>query len=129
MEKLMRIYRQQNAYMREVILYLEGKCCHIQGFADTGNHLMDPFVRKPVSILSREVWCQLVSDAEQPKVRLIPYQTVGRKDGLIPVVQIDYMVIQEGTNSKIYERPMIAITEQSFTGLFHYSILLHSDYC
>ncbi len=129
MEKVMKRYRRQNACMRDVTLYLKGKCCHIRGFADTGNQLVDPYNKKPVSIVSKELWSQLTERSEQPQYKLIPYQTVGREHGLIPAVQIDYMVIREGKNSKIYEQPMIAMTEQPFTGLFHYSILLHSDYC
>ncbi len=129
LEKIMKIYRRQNACMRECALYLNGRCSHIRGFADTGNQLVDPISRKPVSIISKDAWMELIDETESPLCRLIPYKSVGNPNGLIVAVQIDYMVILEGENSRIYEQPMIAITEQPFTGIFHYSILLHSDYC
>ena len=60
--------------------------------------------------------------------RWIPYKTVGKPDGVLQGIQIDYMVIDRGKDSQIIEQPMIAVTKQPFTGIFHYSILLHSDY-
>ena len=115
--------------MREIALYLNGRCCHIRGFADTGNQLFDPISKKPVSIVSKDAWNTLLEDSEPPLYYFIPYKTVGNPNGILLAVQIDYMVILEGNNSRIYEKPMIAITEQPFTGIFHYSILLHNDYC
>ena len=128
LEKVLKNYKRQNEYMREVVLYRHDKKCHIKGFADTGNHLTDPFSKKPVSIITSEAWHTLLEKDEVPLYRLIPYKTVGNPQGLLKAIEIDYMAILEGKNSQMIERPMIAITEQPFTGIFHYSILLHSDY-
>lgn len=128
LEKVFKIYKRQNECMREVVLYWNEKSCHIKGFADTGNHLVDPISKKPVSIITSEAWHTLLEKDEQPLYRFVPYKTVGNPQGIIKGIEIDYMAILEGENSQIIERPMIAITEQPFTGIFHYSILLHSDY-
>jgi len=128
LEKVLKNYKRQNEYMREVTLFWKGKNCHIKGFADTGNHLMDPISKKPVSIITSEAWHTLLEKDEKPLYRFIPYKTVGNPQGIIRGIEIDYMAILQGKNSQIIERPMIAITEQPFTGIFHYSILLHSDY-
>ena len=128
-EKLFKGYKKHHECMREIVLYWGGKCRHFQGFADTGNQLIDPFTQKPVSIISKDAWEQLLEGSLDPHYHLIPYQTVGTERGLIPGAQIDYMVILEGNKSQIVERPVIAITEQSFEGIFHYSVLLHNDYC
>lgn len=129
LEKIMKIYKRQHTCMREIALYLNGNCIHIRGFADTGNQLFDPISRKPVSILTLEAWEKLLKNAEPPLYRRIAYKTVGNPDGVLKAVQLDYMAILEGENSRIIEQPLIALTEQPFTGIFHYSILLHSDYC
>ena len=128
LEKVLKNYKRQNEYMREVTLCWRGKNCHIKGFADTGNHLMDPISKKPVSIITSEAWHTLLEKDETPLYRFIPYKTVGNPQGLIMGIEIDYMAILQGENSQIIEKPMIAITEQPFTGIFHYSILLHSDF-
>lgn len=129
LESFMKIYQRQNACMREVVLCFRGKNCHFQGFADTGNQLFDPVTKKPVSIIEMDAWNTLMENAEPPFYRLIPYKSVGNPSGLLRGAQIDYMVVLEGADTRCYEKPMIAITEQPFTGIFHYSILLHNEYC
>ena len=129
LEKILRIYKRQNDCMREIVLYWNEKSCHIRGFADTGNQLFDPISKKPVSIISKETWKELIRESSEPIYYGIPYQCVGQAKGVLQGAQIDYMVILQGSESQIVEKPMIAITEQPFTGIFHYSILLHNDFC
>lgn len=129
LEKLFKRYRRQKECIREVVLYRNEQCCHIQGFLDTGNHLIDPVSKEPVSVITEECWQSFIREQEPPNYCLIPCKTVGDEGGLLPGTRIDYMVLMDNEESRIITRPMIAITKQPFTGIFHYSILLHSDYC
>lgn len=129
LEKIFVIYKRQNECMREIVLYWNHRSNHMQGFADTGNHLFDPISKKPVCIITKDAWKAVLEDSEPPMYHLISFNSVGNPQGLLWAAQIDYMVIMEGNDSRIIEKPMIAITEQPFTGIFHYSILLHNDYC
>lgn len=129
MEKVFRIYKRQNDCMREIVLYSGQKSWHIRGYADTGNQLYDPVGKKPVSILSLASWKLLPEEVLPQRYFLIPYRSMGNPDGILPGVQLDYMVICQGNESRVIEKPMIAITGQPFSGNFHYSILLHRDYC
>jgi len=129
LEKILKNYKRQNECMREIVLCWKEKSCRIRGFADTGNQLFDPIGKRPVSIISLDAWKMLLDDSPPPLYCLIPYRSVGNPHGLLQGVQIDYMVILQGDDSRMIEKPMIAITEQPFTGIFHYSILLHHDYC
>ena len=128
LEKTVRIYKRQNECMREVVLYWKDRSCHIKGFADTGNQLFDPISKKPVSIITTEAWHTLL-EKDIPLYRMIPYKSVGNPGGLLQGIEIDCMAILDGKNTQIIEKPMIAITKQPFSGIFHYSILLHNDYC
>lgn len=128
MERIFRIYRKQDEGMREVVLYWKEKSCHIRGFVDTGNRLRDPVTGKPVSIITVEAWKLFTEDLENPAYFMIPYHTIGNPHGILKGIQIDYMVISKEDDSRIYEKPMIGITEEPFSGIFHYSILLHSYY-
>ena len=128
LEKIFRIYKRQNDCMREVVLYWKGRSCHIKGFTDTGNHLIEPLSKKPVSIITFEIWHKFFEEEDVHLYRWIPYKTVGEPDGVLQGIQIDYMIINRENDSQIIEQPMIAVTQQPFTGIFHYSILLHSDY-
>lgn len=129
LERILRIYKQQDECMREIVLYWNGKSFHLRGYADTGNQLFTPGSKRPVSIITKEVWDTVIAGQEEPIYQWIPYNSVGNPHGILQGTQIDYMVILRGNQSQIVEKPMIAITEQAFTGIFHYSILLHSDYC
>lgn len=129
LEKILKIYKRQNECMRDIILYWNKKSCRIRGYADTGNQLFDPVRKKPVSIITLDAWKTLLEDSPPPLYYFIPYKSVGNPHGLLQGVQIDYMVILQGEDSRVIEKPMIAITEQPFTGIFHYSILLHHDHC
>lgn len=128
LEKIFRLYREQDEGMREVVLYWREQSCHIRGFVDTGNQLTDPVTGKPVSVITMEAWKMLAKDTEKTAYFMIPYHTIGNPHGIMQGVQIDYMVISKGNDSRIYEKPMIGITKQPFSGIFHYSILLHRHY-
>ena len=78
LEKIFKIYKRQNECLREVTLCRNGKQCHIKGFADTGNHLVDPISKKPVSIITLEAWHTLLEKGEIPLYRLIPYKAIGK---------------------------------------------------
>lgn len=129
-EKLLRYYRRQNEGMREIVLCYQGKLCRFRAFADTGNQLFDPVSRMPVSVITQEAWKRLTEGAPEPVLSYpIPYQTVGNPGGMLPGLRIDSMVIGRGKKSRIVERPVIAVTRQPFAGIFHYSVLLHNEYC
>ena len=128
-EKRLKHHKRQNRCMRDVVLRFHGRECKIRGFADTGNQLIDPITKKPVSVVTQEVWDKLLDQTDHGMYRLIPYKSVGMPHGLMAAIQIDSLIIIEGTSKKTYEKPMIALTKQPFAGLFSYSILLHSDYC
>lgn len=129
LQKIASVYDRQNGCMREVVLYLNGKSYHFQGYADSGNQLVDPIYKKPVSMITLKAWETLLKGEKVPGYHLIPYDTVGNHHGMLQGVQIDYMVILNGYDSRVVERPVLAITGASFHGIFQYSILLHSDYC
>lgn len=127
-EKLFGQYRRQRQHLRETILYYHRTCIRVQGFLDTGNQLLDPYSQKPVSVLSKEAWEKLSEKEKEIFFRLIPYRTVGNPDALIRAVEIDRMILLEGKRRYVIEKPVIAIAEQPFQGIFHYSILLHNEY-
>lgn len=129
-EKLFTYYKRQNECMREIVLCFHGNSLRVRAFADTGNQLFDPVSKKPVSVISGDAWEMLTKDSEKPVMYYpIPYQSVGNPGGMLPGVGIDSMIILHGEESRIIDRPVIAVTKQPFSGIFHYSVLLHNEYC
>lgn len=127
--KLFAYYKRQNECMREIILCFHGNEVRFRAFADTGNQLVDPLTHKPVSVITREAWDTLTEKLPLTDCYPVPYRCVGSPAGTLPGMSIDRMIVLRGKDSRVIEKPMIAVTPQPFTGIFHYSVLLHNQYC
>ena len=106
------------AKLYRITLYNQKKSASVLGFLDTGNMLTDPFVEKPVNLVSKN-WFEALFGKEFQK-RLIPYLALGKEDGLIETVTIDSMEIKNGSKT-------IAITP-AVLGLAEDIIFAHGDY-
>ncbi len=141
-----RIYSRKSEAMRDVCICFNQKCREIRGLADTGNMLTDPISKKPVCILEYEELKLILTTRQQYEIAelldfgfpkdcettgyyLIPYQSLGSPSGLLVAMELDRMIIYCGKCRKVVEKPLVGITRQQFAGIFHYSILLHNDYC
>lgn len=98
----------------EVELYLGNTKYRIKGIIDTGNGLRDPTNGKPVSVLNRTVVNKILGKEELKNIRYIPYQTIGKKSGVLPAFQIDRMCIYQKEECWV-EKPLIAISEEEIT--------------
>lgn len=108
-----------------VILQLDGESCEAKAIMDTGNHLKDEVSGKAVSIISRRLAEKLFVRGMPEGIRYIPYRTIGKGNGLIPVAPIDRICIA-GREEQQVEQPMIAISEDSSFGN-GYDVILNPD--
>ncbi len=72
-----------------------GTCLQLNALRDTGNTLYDPITGRPVLVIGTEAACRLTGLSREqlqrpveslgmiPGLRLIPYRTVGRENGLM----------------------------------------------
>ena len=95
-------------------LYWNETKCELNGLVDTGNGLVDPVSFKPVSIVDRETARKIWGETSLQEVRFIPYQSIGKAAGLLPVLQIDRICIKR-TESYWIEHPLIAISEETIS--------------
>ena len=102
-----------------------GESCKAEAIVDTGNHLRDDVSGKAVSIISRKLAEQLVGKGLPEGIRYIPYRTVGKEAGVIPVLSIDSICVA-GRNERQVEQPMVAISEDSSFGN-GYDVILNPD--
>ena len=85
-----------------VKVFMEGKEIELKGYYDSGNLLTDPFLKEPVSIVSRkEIVSILPKDS---KIRLIPFSSLGAENGLLPVCTVEKMIVYQ-KKSKIEIKP------------------------
>lgn len=110
----------------KVDLYLGSEKYQIKGMIDTGNGLRDPISGKPVNILDRVTARNLLGEKKIKDVRYIPYQSIGKKAGVLPAVQFDRMCIWKDTECWV-ERPLIAISEEAISKGGEYEMILNPN--
>ena len=77
----------------QVSVEYQGKTLDVQALYDTGNNLIDPYVRQPVHIISRNVYKMLI-EQEQAAIRLVPFSSVGCKNGILEVFTVEKIKIK-----------------------------------
>lgn len=83
-------YRYRQAEVLTVQLCHGGHTLQIQAFYDTGNHLMDPYVGKPVQIVS-ETCLKELGESVTERVRYIPFSALGTEHGILKAVTLEKM--------------------------------------
>lgn len=110
----------------KVELFLNGKKYELRGLIDTGNGLSDPLTGQPVSILDRETVKKLWGESDLQRMRFVPYQSIGKKEGVLPVFQVDKMcVMREETHW--FEKPLIGISEERISAGGDYEMILNPN--
>lgn len=105
-----------------------GKTLDLPALYDTGNRLFDPYVKKPVHIVSKDVFYAL-SGGVAP-LRLIPFSSVGCGDGMIYAFTAERMqIVNEESGEPVAEitpAVLAAAENELFLGR-RYQVILHSD--
>ena len=136
--------RTKNIY--PITIYYKGCGYPFHGFYDSGNLLTDPVNRKPVSVGKQEILYEMLPQetAEQLKhlrenpeelydreihglqPRLIPFQSLGKGQGMILAVTLEKLCIQTPAEVVQIENPVIAFDFQTSAFGKEYEILLNS---
>lgn len=113
-----------------IIVKYKGNTAVLDGFADTGNSLVDFFSGKPVVICSREELSEIINIPDNPEeclkikgFRLIPYSTVSG-EGMIPVFTPDEVtIISKNTDCHKKADVMIGIRDIDKKAIFNPNLL------
>lgn len=114
------------AYHCQVTLILGENQCKTQAIVDTGNHLTDELTGKAVSVIGRETAGKLLKNNLPDKIRFIPYRTVGKTDGVMPVFVLDKMRI-EGKENEWIEHPLIGISDTRISASEDYDMIINPE--
>lgn len=140
-------------YSLPTLIYFDQKCISAIGFVDTGNHLREPFTKRPVIILEASLFTDLLpisfnnryqitgtdelellltklkNTSWEKRVRLIPFSSLGTKGGLLLGLIADEVHIKLGektikkANSIIGIYPGTLCAEKSYQALLHPELL------
>ena len=92
---------------------------------DTGNGLMDPYVKEPVHIVSKET-LKAIGGEETFAFRLLPFSSVGCKDGMLKAFSVERIrILGDGAAYEI-SPAVLALAEDALFFGRPYQMILNS---
>lgn len=102
----------------------KGKCVRVNFLYDTGNSLVDPFTNKPVCVVEARAVNKL-DYTKDSFYHLIPYKSLGKQDGVIPVVRFESMTLCIGSRKITVDEPYFALYSGEFSKGNEYRAIIH----
>lgn len=110
----------------KVDLYLNNKVYQVKALIDTGNSLRDPISGQPVSVLEQKIAKKLLEEKKEKNFRYVPYRTIGKSNGVLPVFYIDRMCVQRDADYWV-DTPLIGISEEIISAEGEYEMILNPN--
>lgn len=112
---------KMNSNMYDTAVIVGAKKVCVKALCDTGNSLTEPITKRPVSIIERK--CLKIFENEKLKYVMVPYNSVGKKHGLMEAFISDCIEV----NGKIIDNAIIGIHDGKLSQDNKYQMLLHPD--
>ncbi|NLB87735.1 MAG: sigma-E processing peptidase SpoIIGA [Syntrophomonadaceae bacterium] len=132
-----------------VHLKFAGSSCEGEGFLDTGNGLRDPLTNKPVLVAEynlirtclpddikrvmdnpaseEEMLEQLTRCSWATRLRLIPFSSIGKRNGLLIGIRADEVTLINGNNSIFHKNIIVGIYLDKISNEGSYQMLIPSE--
>lgn len=119
--------RKREESLRTVRFYVPdlGREIYVRALVDTGNHLTDPISGAPVSLISEKTARCLASCLSQEKYHAIPYQSVGKRRGILSAYELPEMAIEEAGYVLRREHVIVAVCDAGISEDSSYQMILH----
>ena len=98
----------------------------LNGYWDSGNLLVDPYLGKPVQIIDK-CTANHIFGKEIPGIRLIPYRSLGNEGALLPVCNAQAMYIYQGKNKKMICPVILGIADNELLQGKEYDVILQAS--
>lgn len=116
-----------------VELICRGKQIQAQAIYDSGNHLIDPYTKKGVHIVSKGLLESLgiknvmCDEVKKKEAVYIPYQSLGNEADLLEVYYIDKLIVNGEKQRKIIENCPLGVTKDNLFDGKNYKIILNEE--
>lgn len=133
----------------QVSMRFDQSVCNGEGFLDTGNGLRDPVTHRPIVVAEYELLkCCLPEDFKKAmenqldenarleavsmstwgnRMRLIPFSSIGKKNGLLIGVRCDEMVVRMGKKEVLHKNLVVGIYPHKLSNEDSYQLLIPSE--
>ena len=110
------------------VIYKGDKSCRVKALVDTGNRLKDARTGKPVSIIGLRTAESLgfSEDLKEPGMRYIPYHSIGKENGALPLFEIDGMRLAGAKGAAEVKQPLLAVCGEEL-GSDGYGMILNPE--
>lgn len=140
--------KQMSKEIYEVWLTKNQACVHTSGLVDTGNCLFDPITGKPVIVIEMSLMEEVldpslyrdlktivkfedasyhISAENATKIRLIPFQSIGKKRGILPAIVLDEVEIRKDTQFLCSKKVIAALYDDALSQSKEYQVILHKS--
>lgn len=109
----------------KVTLLCEEKQLVLKALIDSGNMLFEPISGKPVSIVEANSLNVAGISVQEEKCRVIPYHSVGKKNGILMGYEFPQMVVHMEDEDRNIEKVIIAVSEDKLFRGGKYEMILH----
>lgn len=109
-----------------VVLYDAGRTMELKAYWDSGNQLLDSYSGRPVSIISRKMAMEFL-DIREKGIRYVPYSSLGRENGLLPVCSVESMQIYNGKKTIEIRPAVLGIADAGLLEKKEYDLILHAS--
>ena len=116
----------QRNYRCQVLLCKGNRKLQVHALIDTGNRLRDVVTDQPVHIIDQNTAKKIFSKEDLRMVRFIPYHSIGKDEGIMPLVTLDRICILKRKRHWI-EKPLVAVCEGVLTD-DQYQMILNPDH-
>lgn len=133
----------------QVELRFGGNRCYGHGFVDTGNALKDPLTSKPVIVAEYDLIkdClpqdlrdmteadhsegamleQIMGSSWAHRLRLIPFTSIGKKNGMLLGIRADEVVLNIGSKDIQHKNAVVGIYREQLNPQGSYQLLIPAD--
>lgn len=125
MGALRRIRKEKNAHLYRVCMKCSGKWIETEAFLDTGNQLFEPITEKPVSIIEESVIEVMRPYEQQAGFCVIPYHSLGKKNGMMWGFTIEEMVIRNALQERKLTEVVVGVYKGRISSDGKYQMILH----
>ena len=117
----------KNDFCQVVLTFSEERKCRITALMDSGNGLLEPISKMPVSIIEKRVAEQYKEDLKEEKFRMVPFHSLGEERGMLEAYFIEKMEIRGKEGVRVIKNPIIAISKGNISANEKYQMILQPE--
>lgn len=128
--KALKTIRITDGLKRHIVIGVAEREFEMDAIIDTGNSLVDYIGKRPVTVVERTYFNDILSDIDNLQklgYHLIPYNSVGSSGGMMEIITADYIHIYEGENVVKREDAAIGMSLGQINKNGDYHALLGKD--